>query len=51
MRMKHSSLTWAALSGGVIIGVGSLLAQDGKQVSSYFPVDIHETFSEKGFTG
>ncbi len=45
MRMKHSSLTWAALSGGVIIGVGSLLAQDGKQVSSYFPVDIHETFS------
>ena len=45
MRMKHSSLTWAALSGGLIIGVGSLLAQDGKQASSYFPVDIHETFS------
>jgi cytochrome c peroxidase len=45
MRMKHSSLTWAALSGALIAGVGSLLAQDGKQASSYFPVDIHETFS------
>jgi hypothetical protein len=45
MRMKHSSLMWAALSGGLIIGVGSLLAQDGKPISSYMPVDIHETFS------
>ena len=45
MRVKHSSLTWAALSGGLIIGVGSLLAQDGKPISSYMPVDIHETFS------
>src|ERR1700730_5959106 len=45
MRMKCSSLTWAALSGGLIIGVGSLLAQDGKPISSYMPVDIHETFS------
>jgi len=27
MRMKHCSLTWAALTGGLIIGVGSLLAQ------------------------
>jgi hypothetical protein len=34
--MKSSSLTWAALSSGLIIGVGSLLAQDGKQASSYF---------------
>jgi cytochrome c peroxidase len=45
MRMKYSSLTWAALSGGLVIGVGSLLAQDEKQISSYLPVDIHETFS------
>ena len=45
MRMKYSSLTWAALSGALIIGVGSLLAQDEKQISSYMPVDIHETFS------
>jgi len=43
--MRHTSLTWAALSGGLIIGVGSLLAQDGKSVSSYMQVDIHETFS------
>jgi hypothetical protein len=43
--MKNSSLTWAALSSGLILGVGSLLAQDAKQASSYFPVDIHETFS------
>ena len=45
MRMKHSSSTWAALSGALIIGVGTLLAQDGKQISSYMPVDIRETFS------
>src|SRR6266851_2703914 len=45
MRMKHSSLTWAALSAGLVIAFGSLLAQDGKQASSYMPVDIHETFS------
>jgi cytochrome c peroxidase len=45
MRMKHSSLAWKALSVGLIIGIGSLFAQDGKQISSYMPVDLHETFS------
>jgi cytochrome c peroxidase len=46
VRMKQNSLKWAALSGGgLVIGIGVLLAQDGKQPSSYMPVDIHETFS------
>ncbi len=48
MKMKQSSLKWAAVSGGLVIGFGYLLAQDGKdgkQVSSYMPVDIHETFA------
>jgi len=45
MRINQSSLKWAALAGGVVIGFGSLLAQNGKQASSYMPVDIHETFS------
>src|SRR5712691_678579 len=45
MRTKQNSLKWAALSGGLVIGFGALLAQDGKQASSYMPVDIHETFS------
>jgi len=44
MRTKQNSLKWAALSGGLVIGFGALLAQDGKQASSYMPVDIHETF-------
>ena len=44
MRINQSGLKWA-LSGGLVIGFGSLLAQDGKQASSYMPVDIHETFS------
>jgi cytochrome c peroxidase len=33
------------LSGGLVIGLAVSLAQDGKQPSSYMPVDIHETFS------
>lgn len=45
MRVKESSLKWAALSGGLVIAFGGLFAQDGKQASSYMPVDIHETFS------
>jgi cytochrome c peroxidase len=45
MRMKRSNLKWAALSGGLVIGFGALLAQDAKQASSYMTVDIHETFS------
>src|ERR1700730_2903532 len=44
MRMKQSSLKWAALS-GLFIGFGALLAQDGNLVASYTPVDIHESFS------
>ncbi|MCU1338589.1 MAG: cytochrome c [Bryobacterales bacterium] len=45
MRMKKSRLKWAAVSGGLAIGIGAVLAQDGKQASSYMPVDIHDTFS------
>jgi cytochrome c peroxidase len=45
MKMNQNNLKWAALSGAVVIGLGSLLAQDKKQASSYMPVDIHETFS------
>ena len=45
MKMKNSSLIWVALSGALIVGVGGLLAQDQKQISSYMPVDIHESFS------
>src|SRR6202171_6349467 len=45
MTINQSSLKWAALSGGLVIAFGSLLAQDGKHPSSYMPVDIHETFS------
>jgi cytochrome c peroxidase len=45
MRMKPSSLKGAALSGGLVLGFAALLAQDGKQPSSYMPVDIHESFS------
>jgi cytochrome c peroxidase len=45
MRINQSSLKWGAMSGVLAIGFGGLLAQDGKQASSYMPVDIHETFS------
>jgi cytochrome c peroxidase len=51
MRLKQNSLKCAALSGGVVLGFCGLLAQDGKQApdgkqaSSYLPVDIHESFS------
>ena len=44
MRMKQSTLKWTALS-GLFIGFGALLAQNGNLVSSYTPVDIHESFS------
>ena len=45
MRLKNSGLLGTALSGSLIIGLGTLLAQDQKPISSYLPVDIHETFS------
>src|SRR5260370_3445191 len=45
MRITQSGFRWAAMSGGLVIGFASLLAQDGKHPSSYMPVDIHETFS------
>ena len=33
------------LTGGLIIGVGALMAQDTGHPSSYAPVDLHEAFS------
>jgi hypothetical protein len=33
------------LTGDLVIGWRALSARDGKQPSSYMPVDIHETFS------
>jgi hypothetical protein len=33
------------LTGGLVIGWRAVSARDGKQPSSYMPVDIHETFS------
>src|SRR5260370_22955167 len=45
MKINQRGLKSAAISGGLVVAFGSLLAQDGKQASSYMPVDIHETFS------
>ena len=43
MSIRH--FYWAGLAGGLVAILGVLPAQDGKQPSSYAPVDIHEAFS------
>jgi cytochrome c peroxidase len=44
--MKSHKLKWIVLFAGLIASVQAVLSQDnGSRVSSYMPVDIHETFA------
>ena len=45
MRIQTHWIQGSVLSGGLIVGVGLLLAQDKAPPSSYAPVDIHEPFA------
>jgi cytochrome c peroxidase len=43
--MKVHNLKWGVLAAGFIASIPAVLSQDKARVSSYMPVDIHETFA------
>ncbi len=46
MKMNRQAFKWSILATGLIVGIPAVLSQDnGARVSSYMPVDIHESFA------